>query len=157
MPMSHFARSSAGMASSPAANSQPFPSFTAGRKGPSAYRAYPVASVSVETILIDVHDALHAERRKNVLLKNSSNGMPAAFSTISPAMTKFVLLYCHCVPGSKSSGLRAHRSRILSAVTGLMHERRNVVLRPVVLIARGMREQLANGDLVGAGQVGNVA
>ena len=29
-----------------------------------------------------------------------------------PAMTKFVLLYCHFVPGSKSSGFFAHRSTI---------------------------------------------
>ena len=44
--------------------------------------------------------------------------MPVTFSRIRPATTKLVLLYCHCVPGSKSRGLRAQRSRISSGVTG---------------------------------------
>ena len=49
--------------------------------------------------------------------RNSRNGTPDAFSTIRPAMTKLVLLYWYCVPGSKSSGIFAQRSRIPAAVT----------------------------------------
>ncbi len=38
---------------------------------------------------------------------------------------------------------------------GLQHERRNIVLGPVVLVARCMRQQFTNRNLVAAGQVGN--
>ncbi len=37
---------------------------------------------------------------------------------------------------------------------GLEHEWRNVVLRPVVLVARSVRKQLTNRNLAAAGQVG---
>ena len=48
--------------------------------------------------------------------RNFISGIPLTFSTISPAITKFVFEYCHLVPGSKSSGFFAHVSRMCCAV-----------------------------------------
>ena len=38
----------------------------------------------------------------------------------------------------------------------LQHERRHIILRPEVLITGGVREDLANGDLIAVGQTGDV-
>ena len=71
-------------------------------------------------------------------------------------MTKLVLEYCHWVPGSKSRGFLAQVSRICWAVSGVQHGGHDVVLGPVVLIAGGVGENLADGDLVAAGEAGDV-
>jgi hypothetical protein len=42
-------------------------------------------------------------------------------------------------------------------VYGLQHEGRNIILGPVILIAGGVGEQLADGDLVAAGEIGDEA
>ena len=84
------------------------------------------------------------------------SGSPVTFSTMRPAMTKLVLEYCHWVPGSKSSGFLAQVSRICCARLGVQHGGHHVVLGPVVLVAGGVGEDLADGDFVAAGEAGDV-
>jgi hypothetical protein len=59
-----------------------------------------------------------------------------------------VLLYCHFVPGGKSSPSPEDRFRR----RGPLHVGEDVVLRPVVLISRCHREQLPDADVIRPGQ-----
>ena len=64
--MSHLARSLAVIANSPAAKSQPGPSFGAGLNGPSACAHVACRVAFCEASFIDVSDALHLERYKDL-------------------------------------------------------------------------------------------
>ncbi len=70
------------------------------------------------------------------------------------ARTKLVLLYCQRVPGSKSRGLPAHSRTRRFGVGGGGPGGDGVVLGGVVGVAAGVREEVAEGDVVGAGEIG---
>ncbi len=105
---------------------------------------------------VDVHGARHVERLEDVLLDELHERCAAHLLDDGAGDDEVGVAVLPLAAGREverllgppiHNGLRGDR---------LEHERRHVVLGPVVLVAGGVRQQLADGDFVGPGEIGEV-
>jgi hypothetical protein len=106
-------------------------------------------------ILVDVHDALHPQRRENVLAQKLQQRLAAGFFYNQSRNHKIGVAILPVRSRIKIQRLARPLVENLLGRDGLQHERRYIVLRPVVLVARCMGEQFANRNLLAACQVGH--
>jgi len=127
--MSHRASSRAGIANSPAANSQPLPSFGAGRRRAERVSAGNQPDQFSPSFSLSMFATLFiTERSENSLAENCSRGFRSPFSMITPANH----VICVAVLPFRfrleiQEAYARHRSMIFSAGHGARHQGNHVI------------------------------
>ena len=100
-------------------------------------------------------DAFHAERQKNTIAEEFQKRLATRLLNNQPSDYEIGIAVLPLGAGLEVERLARPLIQNLVGSHGLQHGRHHVILRPVVLIAGGMRKQFANCDLVAARQVGD--
>jgi hypothetical protein len=107
-------------------------------------------------LMIEVMDGLHAELREDARAEKFECTIAGSFLQHAARGDETGVAVLPGCAGLEIERLGGPTVENAFGGYGLPHEGRNVVLRVVVLIAGGMREELADSDVVGARQVGQV-
>jgi hypothetical protein len=107
-----------------------------------------------EALLIRVEDTGHGEGLKNFLLEELQEGHAGNFFDDQAGDDEIGVGVLPLGAGIEIERLAGPLVEDLLRGGGLEHVGHDVVLRPIVLIAGGVREELADGDFVGASEMG---